>query len=605
MSLKKIFQSPDLPLSSLLDDIKRGKIQVPEFQRDWKWDDDHIKSILASVSLSYPVGAVMMLETGNENVRFEPRPIDGVENPEISCPDFLVLDGQQRLTALFQALYSEKPAKTKDVRGKEIKRWYYINIENAIKLNNDREESIVGLHEDKVIRNFRNEVIGDYSTPEKEYEAGLFPLNKVFNSSDWRRSFNEYFDHNQEKSKLWDKFEGEVVKRFEQYQIPVIQLTKETPKDAVCQVFEKVNTKGVLLNVFELLTATFAADDFILRRDWSLRKDRLNKNKLLAKIENTEFLQAVTLLATWQNRNTCINTGQAAENAPPVSCKRKDILNLSLAEYQKWADPVIEGFERAAKFLHTQKIFSARDIPYSTQLIPMAAILAVLGDEADKEGIRARLSRWFWCGVLGELYGSAIETRFARDLSEFLTWIDGGAEPITVYDAGFNPSRLFTLRTRNSAAYKGILAILIRGGALDLRTGYSIDEQSYFYEKIDVHHIFPQDWCSSNGINQERCNCIINKTPISAKTNRIVGGTAPSDYLTHMERNAGISSDHMDEILITHSIDPHYMRSDDFDGFFKTREEALIKLVEQAMGKPVVRGIPIIDFDDDYKEESD
>ena len=78
MNLKKIFQSPDLPLSSLLDDIKRGKIQVPEFQRDWKWDDDHIKSILASVSLSYPVGAVMMLETGNENVRFEPRPIDGV-----------------------------------------------------------------------------------------------------------------------------------------------------------------------------------------------------------------------------------------------------------------------------------------------------------------------------------------------------------------------------------------------------------------------------------------------------------------------------------------------------------------------------------------------
>ena len=549
MNLKKTFQSPDLPLSSLLDDIKRGKIQVPEFQRDWKWDDDHIKSILASVSLSYPVGAVMMLETGNENVRFEPRPIDGVENPEIGCPDFLILDGQQRLTALFQALYSQKPAKTKDVRGKEIKRWYYINIEHAIKLNNDREDAIVGLPEDKVIRNFRNEVISDYSTAEKEYEAGLFPLNNVFDSSDWRRGFNEYFDHNQEKSKLWDKFEGEVVKRFEQYQIPVIQLTKETPKDAVCQVFEKVNTKGVSLNVFELLTATFAADEFILRKDWSLRKDRLKKKKLLAKIENTEFLQAVTLLATWQNRNTCINSGQAAENAPPVSCKRKDILNLSLADYQKWADPVIEGFERAAKFLHTQKIFSARDIPYSTQLIPMAAILAVLGDEADKEGIRAKLSRWFWCGVLGELYGSAIETRFARDLSEFLTWIDGGAEPITVYDAGFNPSRLFTLRTRNSAAYKGILAILIRGGALDLRTGYSIDEQSYFDEKIDIHHIFPQDWCSSNVIEQERCNCIINKTPISAKTNRIIGGTAPSDYLTHMERNAGISSDKMDEIV--------------------------------------------------------
>lgn len=605
MNLKKTFQSPDLPMSSLLDDTKKGKIQIPDFQRGWIWNDDHIKSLLASISLSYPIGALMMLQTGNENVRFGPRPIDGVENPEISYPDFLVLDGQQRLTALFQALHSEKPTKTKDVRDNEIKRWYYIDIKQAMISNNDREDAIISLPEDKKNRNFRNEVIKDYSTPEKEYEAGLFPLNKVFNSSDWRRGFYKYFDYDQDKSKLWDDFEEDVIKRFEQYQIPVIQLAKETPKEAVCQVFEKVNTGGVLLNVFELLTATFAVDEYNLRNDWAKREEKLKKNKLLTNIENTEFLQAVTLLTTWKNRKIYINSGKAEENAPAVRCKRKDMLNLSLADYQTWSDPVTEGFERAAKFLHTQKIFSARDIPYNTQLIPMVAILAVIGDNIDREGIRTKLSRWFWCGVLGELYGSTVETRFARDIIEFLAWINDGPEPITIYDANFNPSRLFTLRTRNSAAYKGILSLLISDGALDLRNGYSIDVQNYFDDKIDIHHIFPRKWCSAKGIDQNRYNCIINKTPISAKTNRMIGGKAPSNYLAHMEQNAGTDNDHMDQILVTHLIEPNYLRNDDFEGFFKAREEALIKMIEQAMGKPVVRGLPTVDDEDGNHGESD
>lgn len=67
----------------------------------------------------------------------------------------------------------------------------------------------------------------------------------------------------------------EIWLPFQQYKVPVIRLTKETPKEAVCQVFEAVNTGGVSLSVFELLTATFASDNFHLRDDWETKKKTL------------------------------------------------------------------------------------------------------------------------------------------------------------------------------------------------------------------------------------------------------------------------------------------------------------------------------------------
>ena len=100
---------------------------------------------------------------------------------------------------------------------------------------------------------------------------------------------------------------------------------------------------------------------------------------------------------------------------------------MSLQDYQHWADAATEGFEKAGKFLYAQKFFAARDLPYRTQLTPLAGIFALLQDRADTDGVRAKLAQWYWCGVFGELYGSATETRFALDLPDVLTWLEGGA----------------------------------------------------------------------------------------------------------------------------------------------------------------------------------
>jgi len=590
MTQQTTFESNPKEMNEILKDVNKGKVQLPDFQRGWVWDDKHITSLLASISQSFPIGAVMLLETG-ENMRFKPRLIEGVTE-ENDNPEFLILDGQQRLTSLFQSLLLGKAVKTRDDRGDEIVRWYYIDMKKALNDSIDNEDAIISLPEDKKQRNFRNEIIGDFSSPEKEFEKELFPFQKIFNSSDWRAGYNEYWKYDKEKIKFFDDFEKEIIKRFEQYKIPIIKLLKSTPKEAVCLVFEKVNTGGVSLTVFELLTATFAMEDFNLREDWMKREKVIKSNGNLKKIENTDFLQAISLLATRERKLKDIESGKKEEDARGIGCKKKDVLHLTLEEYKSWTENVTEGFVKASRILHNQRFFSHRDIPYRTQIVPLAAILTVLGEDANNDSARSKILKWYWCGIFGELYGSAIESKFAKDLPEVLEWVRGGKEPSTVTEADFRPQRLLTLRTRNSAAYKGIFALLMRDGGLDFKTGEPIVDQVYFDDKIDIHHVFPKKWCEENGKDLRTSDCIVNKTPLSARTNRIIGGNAPGKYLEKLQKQFGINDERMNTILQSHVIGNELIRADDYEGFFKQRTEELLKRIENVMGKKIERVHP-------------
>ena len=149
-------------------------------------------------------------------------------------------------------------------------------------------------------------------------------------------------------------------------------------------MFEKVNTGGVTLSMFELVTASFAAQDenLSLREDWDIRRNRLHG------------------------------------------------------------------------------AFGA-----------LAALYVELGDQLAPAVARAKLERWFWSGIFGEVYGGAVETQYGLDLAQVVNWVRGGAEPTLVSEANFVPERLLSLRTRNSAAYKGLYALQMKSGAADWRTG--------------------------------------------------------------------------------------------------------------------------------------
>ena len=155
-------------------------------KRGWVWDDDHIRSLLVSISLSYPIGAVMTLVAGNPDVNFKARLLEGVTLAATPAPETLLLDGQQRLTSLFQALKSRAPVCTRDSRRNELRRHYYANINACIDPSVDREEEgIIGVPEDRILRsNFGRTIDLDLSTREREIAEEMFPLDIVLDGGD-------------------------------------------------------------------------------------------------------------------------------------------------------------------------------------------------------------------------------------------------------------------------------------------------------------------------------------------------------------------------------------------------------------------------------------
>ena len=605
------FDSRKINLTELLKDIKKGKIQLPDFQRGWVWDDNRIKGLLASVIKSFPISVITLLETG-ENVSFKTKPIEGTSAPEGIKPDYLILDGQQRLTSLYQAIVTNKVVKTRNAKGYEILRWYYIDMRKAMDPYLDLEEAIFSINEEKKLtKNFDREVILDLSTPEKEFENLMYPVCMIDEYSEWRWQFEKYWNYDSEKIKFLSEFERYVINNYSHYNVPVIEMKKENSKEAVCQVFEKVNTGGVSLTVFELLTATYAASGFDLKNDWEDIRKRFSEIKVLKFTSSTDIIQAVTLLSTYKKRVLALSSGDEADKIPAVSAKRKNMLELKVDDYRSSRDEIVEGFITAAKILTDNHIYTARDLPYTTQLIPMSAILAVLGDSINSLGCRKKLMRWFWCGVFGELYGSANETRYALDIQQAVDWIlKDAAEPQTIYDANFSPSRLSTLRTRNSAAYKGIYALLLEENTKDWLTGSKIDNMTYFRDSIDIHHIFPRHWCEKNSIPRNDYDTIINKTPLSKGTNIFVSGEAPSKYLVRLQKSAQVSSEEIDALLREHLVNPEIIRSDDFYAFIADRKEQILQRIEQAMGKTIVRDVAInadegVFAEDDLTEEEE
>jgi hypothetical protein len=352
----------------------------------------------------------------------------------------------------------------------------------------------------------------------------------------------------------------------------------------------------------------YAASGHELRKDWygddgikgrhrrfaDALRPAGSDSGILASVSNTDFLQAVSLFYTRDRRRAAEKTGKQGKELPAVSGNRQALLDLPLDAYKQFETKVEQGFIQSAKFLHMLHIYRIFDLPYQSQIVPLASILADIGDAWEHEATRAKLVQWYWNGVFGELYGSAVESRIARDFMEVPAWLKGGPEPSTVSETIFRADRLKTMRMRISAAYKGMNALLMKEGAQDFRSGQKFDHTVFFGENVDIHHIFPQDWCKAHCLKPAIFDSIINKTPLSYRTNRIIGGVAPSQYIAKLEKGnettPPIASHKLDAYLKSHLIDPTLLRADKFEAFMDNRQRNLLTLIEQAMGKAAYAG---------------
>lgn len=585
MSINIAPKSLDTELSELMRDVSNGKEQLPEFQRGWTWDDDRIRGIIASLSQGYPMGAIMRLEYGNENVRFKYRTIEGVSVTGVT-PEFLILDGQQRLTSMFRATCCKEPVETKTDKGKEIKRFYYLDIKKCLDENEDRFDAVIAVPSDRKIKtNFDRDIILDLSTRDFEYEHEMFPINIIFDSNareDWADGYKEYHDYDKSFMEKYKQFRTQVIDTIVGYKLPVITLGKETPRDAVCKVFENVNTGGVPLTVFELVTATFATYDFDLRKDWIECRDKIRgkgeplNTDVMEGVDETSFLTAITLYTTYLSDKM-------------TTCKKKDVLSLSFDDYKKNKDILLDGYKMARKFLFNQYVFRKRDLPYTTQLIPLSAICAVIGTSTfNLPRTQKILAKWFWCGIMGEMYGGANETRYATDIEDVVADIQGNdSQNRTINAAYFSATRLLSLQTRNSAAYKGIMALVYREQCRDFMQGITMDIVKSMDESPDIHHIFPEAYCKKMGFDKNKWNSIVNKTPLLPASNRQIGGEAPSVYSKSIMKKAEIDEAELKYRVESHLINYDFLVSDDFDHYFIARAKAILKVIEGAMGKTI------------------
>ena len=594
-----MFDSTKESLRNLLDSISNQTLQLPDFQRDWVWDEDAIHSLLVSIVRGFPVGAILTLEAGGE-VKFQARPLATI-TPKGVAPQEYLLDGQQRLTSLVQTLASNEAVRTKTTKGQIVERLFFVDLQAAADPQRDPSEWIVVTRGDgKETSDFGRTIDRDYSTREKQFDAHVFPLNQVFTEYDWLFGYKNHWHelgksvHETDLALL--KY---VIRPIHQYEMPIIRLGRGNTREAICTVFEKVNTGGKKLDAFELLTAVYASDEFNLRTDWIGdaktigRLDRLRgldkSRDIYAKLASTDFLQACTALSTMDRRRDAVSEGRTGKDLPPVTIRREAMLSLPLTEYQRHADDVERGFAQAKKFLSARRIIWFKDVPYPTQLITLAGVFARLSPSERTATANDKLDHWFWASVFGELYSGSTENRIARDIPELLSWIRGEADHVaTVGEAVFQIKRLETLRSRLAAAYKGVNARLMLSGSRDFVSGDTFEIMTYFDQQVDIHHIFPKDWCVKAGLLPEVFDSIINKSPLSKISNIRIGGDAPSVYLKRIEERDGVDSTTIDEILRSHLIEPSFLRADDFDGFWRARREALAKLISEAMRRPVI-----------------
>jgi hypothetical protein len=206
--------------------------------------------------------------------------------------------------------------------------------------------------------------------------------------------------------------------------------------------------------------------------------------------------------------------------------------------------------------------------------------------------------------VLGEQYGGSPDSRLPRDLEQVGAWVRGGREPASVTEAAFVPARLNSMTSRNSAAYKGVLALLLRQGCVDWTyTKEPIDATIFADQQVDLTLIFPKAWCDKNGIGRER-DSIVNKTPLANRTRRVMGNHGPDVYLGMLEAEAGVPGNWLDDIVTTHLVDPDNLRgrgagrtgalrmlrkttpldAGNFATFYMARSDSLLKLIREAAG---------------------
>jgi hypothetical protein len=586
----KLFRADSEPLTDLLVGISKHEIALPNFQRPWVWEPHMVYDLLVSVAYRYPAGSLLTMPV--QTASFALRAFEGAgDNLKKEEVNLMILDGQQRLTSLFQALRKQDGVTVK-------KRTFYFYLNVSVLLSDPDgsidagdpyfADALFYVAQEKGGRRFRYDGLQplyELTTPEQELAAGALPLRNIFDIAyitKWRDKYllplaNDNLTQYRQLSNSWENLVDPWLDRIRNYPFPVIELRADMPLGAICHIFEKVNSTGVPLDVFDLVTAILWAQGYHLNEEWAKTREKLKSDFPMQPLSGTAFLQGLSLLASYQRKHAH-PTDRIA-----VGCRKQDLMALKAVTVSEWWDVLVEGYREAARFMSDNGILAERILPYSTMIVPLATIFAHLkrfkGDTI-ASAAWPKIEQWYWCSVFSQRYSSQVEYASASDYEQLVAWVEGGDPPDAVRTFGFRSDYLQEVTSIRNAIYKGILCLLARNGARDFGGGGKLSTNLFYDTTQDHHHIFPTNALKQFGIDDKRGDSVINKTLISASVNRSIGGRKPSQYVGQWREKL----DKFDTILSSHAIDPEALASDNWNAFLTTRREMLRQLIEGVCG---------------------
>lgn len=544
-------------LKDLLAEIHNRSTVLPDFQRDFVWEPGATQELIVSIASNYPAGSILRVRDAKRV--FAAREFEGAPILDGAKHTFLVLDGQQRLTSLYQAFYGVGEHR------------YFLDLNKLIE-GGDFEEAIFHVRATTKWAKARE----DFALQAKEL---FLPLAVLKGGSggflQWLLQVTNPLPA-AERTQMLDaltRLNDRWIKIIDDYHFPVVTLSEETEADALCTIFETLNRTGVKLSVFELLTARFWPQNIKLRSLW---EKALADHPVIADFEVDPYyvLQGISL---------------ASRKAP--SCKRSDVLNMAPSDITGWWDKVVLGLATGLEILRDDcKVMLPKWLPYQTMLPPLAAVIAKAGSPktAEAGAQREKLKRWFWCAVFGQVYEGAPNSKSAKDVVEILPWLAGGALPESVASCRFDPRALRDVTPRQRALYRGTICVILGGNARDFHSQALITGKLMAEEGIDDHHVFPAAYLERDGVSPARLrDCVLNRTLIDRTTNQMISDRAPSDYLAEIKDTPGFP---FENVLDSHGL-PSGLDSpllgDDYEAFLRWRQELLWQGIKRVTGATV------------------
>lgn len=602
-------QKPDhISLNILLGRLKEGRYVIPDFQREFEWRPGDIRDLMRSIFLDYYIGSLLLWKGKNENFEaLSCEIIYGFGNTkgqqpwtyEKGKPDCIVLDGQQRLTALYYALVAPDVA----LPNRASRAVYFVHVDKF--MNGQYDEAF---QYDWLSKRFSKTL----NNREIQYQEHVFPLS-IIGTGGWELFswVQGYIDHwKKVVENAADPTEAEVARRHaenakefgrylkgitEEYQIAYIELDKDLPVDKVCDIFTQINSKGVRLDIFDLINALLKPKGLQLKHMWRNAAPRLEfveSEKL-----NVYILQVMSiLLQTYCSPMYLyyLLPGQEKQVRDPDGQRRKEILIPNTGEFETRWESAVNLLEEAIKLLrHPQEfgVVSSQYLPY-VSILPVFAALRhqVSTITFDKRlDARRKLHHWYWATVFLNRYSGSVESTSARDYLDVKAWLeDDSAEPFMIqeFNQRFKTLELRKETKRGTSVYNGIFNLLVLQGARDWMTG-DIPQ----YGDLDDHHIVPVSWGNKN-LKNNLINSILNRTPLSQETNRhVIGDRLPNAYLPELIKNNGEAT--VRGILESHFISPKAQEillrnpftANNFEDFITERQRTIQEAIENLLIK--------------------